>query len=127
MKHELVCIVCPRGCMIQLINENETFTCTGNQCKRGEIYAIQEVSEPKRMLTMTIRIEGSKLKRLPVVSNTSVHKGDIFKMIDILEKMTVYAPIDLKQVIVSNILNSGVDIVASRTIKKDAEASILEK
>jgi CxxC motif-containing protein len=41
-------------------------------------------------------------------------------MIDILEKIVLYAPVQVNDVIVSNILDSGIEIVASRSIKKDA-------
>jgi CxxC motif-containing protein len=120
MKHELTCIVCPRGCLIQLVKEGEQYICSGNQCKRGEVYAIQEVTEPRRMLTTTVSIVGSKLKRLPVVTSKAIRKEEVFKMIDILEKIVLYAPVQVNDVIVSNILDSGIDIVASRSIKKDA-------
>lgn len=120
MKHELTCIVCPRGCLIQLIKENEEYICSGNQCKRGEVYAIQEVTEPKRMITTTVRIEGSKLKRLPVVSRSAIKKEIIFDIINELEKIIVNAPVSVNDVIVPNILDSGIDIIASRSIKKDA-------
>ncbi len=120
MKQELTCIVCPRGCLIQLIKENEVYICSGNQCKRGEVYAIQEVSEPRRMLTTTVSIKGSKLKRCPVVSRSAIRKEDIFKMIDELEKVVLQAPIQVNDVVISNILDSGIDIIASRSIKKDA-------
>lgn len=120
MKHELTCIVCPRGCLIQLIKENEDYICSGNQCKRGEVYAIQEVTEPRRMITTTVRIEGSKLKRLPVVSRSAIKKEIIFDIINELEKIIVNAPVSVNDVIVSNILDSGIDIIASRSIKKDA-------
>lgn len=120
MKQELTCIVCPRGCLIQLVKEGESYVCSGNQCKRGEVYAIQEVTEPRRMITTTVKIEGSKLTRCPVVSRSAIKKEDIFKMIDVLEKVVIQAPINVNDVVVSNIIGSGIDIIASRSIKKDA-------
>ena len=32
---KLVCIVCPRGCTLQVEPEGDTFRVTGNSCKRG--------------------------------------------------------------------------------------------
>lgn len=123
MKHELTCIVCPRGCLIQLVEDEGTFTCSGNQCKRGEVYAIQEVTEPRRMFTTTIEIRGSKIKRCPVVSSSAIKKEDIFRIRDVLDHYSVEAPILLNEVLIENILDTGINIIASRSIKKDAEAS----
>jgi CxxC motif-containing protein len=72
------------------------------------------------MITTTVKIEGSKLKRLPVVSRVAIKKEMIFDMINELEKIVVNAPVSVNDVIVSNILDSGIDIIASRSIKKDA-------
>ncbi len=119
-KQELTCIVCPRGCLIQIVEDEGNFTCSGNQCKRGEVYAIQEVTEPRRMFTTTVQVIGSKLSRCPVVSSSAIKKEDIFRIRDELDELVVHAPIELNQVIVKNILGSGIDIIASRTIKKDA-------
>ena len=120
MKHELTCIVCPRGCLIQLVKDEEHYICTGNQCKRGEVYAIQEVTEPRRMFTSTVQIVGSKLSRCPVVSSSAIRKEDIFKIRDILDGLIIHAPIQVNDIIVENILGTGIHIIASRSIKKDA-------
>jgi len=120
MKHELTCIVCPRGCLIQLVEEDGKFTCSGNQCKRGEVYAIQEVTEPRRMFTTTVEIQGSKLKRCPVVSSSAIKKEDIFRIRDVLDTLIIQAPVNVNDVIVENILETGINIIASRSIKKDA-------
>jgi CxxC motif-containing protein len=123
MKHELTCIVCPRGCRIQVWEEEGVHRCEGNQCIRGEVYAIQEVTEPRRMFTSTVQLKGSRLKRCPVVSSSAIRKEDIFKLVDILENVVLEAPVALNQVVIENVLESGIDIIASRSIKKDAEAS----
>lgn len=123
MKHELTCIVCPRGCRIQVWEEEGVYRCEGNQCVRGEVYAIQEVTEPRRMFTSTVQLTGSQLKRCPVVSSSAIKKTDIFRIVDLLENVVLEAPVALNQVILKNILDSGIDIIASRSIKKDAEAS----
>ena len=123
MKHELTCIVCPRGCRIQVWEEEGVHRCEGNQCIRGEVYAIQEVTEPRRMFTSTVQLNGSQLKRCPVVSSSVIKKTDVFKVVDILENVVLEAPVFLNQVVIKNILESRIDIIASRSIKKDAEAS----
>ena len=55
---ELICIVCPRGCHLT-IDENKNVT--GNSCPRGVQYAINEVTNPMRMLTSTVFIKSETL------------------------------------------------------------------
>ena len=47
--------------MILLCLEDGKITkVTGNTCPRGEKYAHQELTDPQRMLTSTVRIEGDR-------------------------------------------------------------------
>ena len=54
MKRSLSCIICPRGCALEIDPEN--LTVTGNTCPRGEDYARQEVTCPMRTLTTALRV-----------------------------------------------------------------------
>jgi len=88
----------------------------GHSCKRGIDFGKAEYTEPKRMLTTTVKIEGSRLKRLPVISTGEIPMKEIIKEVERLYKVTVKAPVKRGEVILSNVCDSGVDIVASRTI-----------
>ena len=52
---ELVCIVCPRGCRMQLAEEDGRLTVTGNGCKRGAAFAESEWRDPRRTVCTTVR------------------------------------------------------------------------
>lgn len=52
---ELTCIGCPLGCSLTVTIENDEIKVTGNTCKRGEAYAKKEVTDPKRIVTSTVR------------------------------------------------------------------------
>ena len=66
---QLNCINCPLGCLLTVTLEDGKITSvTGNTCPRGEKYAHQELTDPQRMLTSTVRIEGGELPLLPVVN-----------------------------------------------------------
>ena len=43
---EIICIVCPNGCTLNVEKNGEEITVTGNKCKRGEEFA----GEIKKML-----------------------------------------------------------------------------
>ena len=74
---ELICITCPRGCHLTVDEKNKTVT--GNTCKRGEVYGLQEVLNPKRVITSTVTIIGADLKRLPVRTDKPIDKELMFK------------------------------------------------
>ena len=67
-KRELICIGCPMGCPLTVELENgEIKTITGYTCKKGETYARKEVTNPTRIVTSTVRVEGGR----PVPAFTS--------------------------------------------------------
>ena len=50
----LICIGCPMGCPLTVKMEHgEVVSVTGNTCKRGDIYARKEVTNPTRIVTST--------------------------------------------------------------------------
>lgn len=115
-KREMVCIVCPMGCRLNVqINDDETVV-SGNKCPRGEIYAIKELTNPTRVITTTVKVEGGLLNRLPVKTKDAVPKGLIDECMNEINKVKVIAPVKVGDIIISNILNTGVDVVASRSM-----------
>ena len=90
---------------------------TGNRCIRGKKYALAEISNPTRILTTTIRVKNSPYM-LSVKSSGGIAKDKIFECIQILKEIEVQAPISMNEIIV-NILDSGIDIVATKSIGGD--------
>jgi CxxC motif-containing protein len=119
---EVICIVCPVGCRIQIARSHEEesgYRVTGHTCKRGTEYAIKEVTNPTRTLTSTVKVKNGKLERLPVRTNGEIPKSKIFSCMDIINKAVIEAPVRVGQVLVKDIFGTGVDIIASRTIEKE--------
>ncbi len=113
---EIICIVCPRGCHLQV--DETTLTVTGNHCQRGAEYGPQELLAPTRVLTSTIRICGSHVvRRCPVKTNGAIPKERMREAAKALDAVCVDAPICSGQVILDNFLGTGVDLIATRTIK----------
>lgn len=113
---ELICIVCPKGCRLTV---DDKFNVTGNGCNRGIKYAIDELTNPTRMITSTVKVEGGQLSRLPVVTSAPVPKDLIFDVMKEINKISVVAPVKVKTVVLQNVLNLGVDIVATRDIDEE--------
>lgn len=110
---ELICISCPRGCHLTVDDNNNV---TGNFCPRGKVYAINELTNPKRMITTTVNVIGGEIARLSVASSEPVPKGMIFEVVEEIKKNEVKAPIKIGDVIVKNILNLGIDIIATKSV-----------
>jgi CxxC motif-containing protein len=116
-KHELICIVCPVGCHLEIQETKEGFHVEGNRCNRGPIYAKKELTHPTRVLTTTVKIKNSPLNRIPVVTKGEIPKEKIFDAMKELSKVEVQAPVKMDEIIVKNILNTGIDVIASRNMK----------
>ncbi len=114
MKKNLTCVACPLGCLITVETEgDEIISVTGNTCKRGDAYARTELTNPTRSITSTVKVCGGKLPVVPVKSNKPVPKGLIFECMKEINSVCVKAPVEIGQVVIENILGTGVDIVAT--------------
>lgn len=112
---ELTCIGCPMGCpLIVGIESGEVVSVTGHTCKRGEVYAKKEVTNPTRIVTSTVRVEGGTSCMISVKTKEDIPKGKIFECVQALKDVTVTAPIHIGDVIVANVAGTGVDIVATK-------------
>jgi CxxC motif-containing protein len=118
---EMICIVCPIGCHINVIESNESedgYEVEGNKCPRGKIYGIKEMTSPTRVVSTTVSIENAFLKRLPVKTDNPVPKDLIFECMKIINEVVVKAPVKVGDIIIENILDTGVNIVATRSMNE---------
>lgn len=117
MEQIITCINCPVGCRmtVTLSDSGEFVSVAGNTCPRGAKYAQQECTLPERVITAVISVEGSDTP-LSVKTKQPVPKKLIFDVMDELRKVRISPPVQIGQVIVKNILNTGSDIVATRNL-----------
>lgn len=114
MKKSLVCVSCPLGCPIEVEMENgEVISVTGNTCKRGELYARTEMTHPVRSLTSTVKVEGGVHPVVPVKSASPVPKEKMLDCMKVINSVTVKGPVKIGDVIITDILGTGVNIVAT--------------
>ncbi|QXM07450.1 DUF1667 domain-containing protein [Crassaminicella indica] len=104
------------GCRLTVSKEENGYKVTGNSCKRGAAYGIKEMTNPTRVIPTTVKIRNGFLKRLPVKTNGSIPKELIFKCMEIINSVEVEAPVKIGDVIIENILGTGVDVVATKTM-----------
>lgn len=118
-KHEIICIRCPLGCRAELSldDKGNVLDVVNAQCKEGEEYAIAEYTSPVRVLTATVLTESSAKKLLPVKTSKPIHKTRLMDCMYYISKIRVGPPVKAGQVIVSNILNLGADLISAAELK----------
>lgn len=112
-KKEMVCIMCPVGCHLTI---DEKLNVEGNKCKRGIVYAVEEVTHPKRVLTTTIKTNSKTTPRLSVKTNEPLEKELIFAALSELSKIIIEKDVKIGDIIVNNICGTKVNIVATNQI-----------
>ena len=118
MKKEIICTVCPMGCRIQVEGEGENIlSVEGYTCKRGEIYARAEFCHPVRILTTTVKTDSEKTPLIAVRSAKPLPKEKIMDCMNVIRTVQVKAPVSMYDVIVENICDTGINIVASGELK----------
>lgn len=116
-KHELTCIQCPIGCTLTVTVDGENVTVTGNTCPRGRVYGIKEVTHPSRTVTSTVPVTDGEIPRLSVKTKTDIPKEKIFDVMEVIRKTKVKAPVNLGDVIIENVCGTGVDVIATKSVK----------
>lgn len=113
---KLTCIVCPRGCNLTVKQDLDTIEVTGNKCIRGKKYGINEVTNPVRKITSTVKINNGIHSRLPVISDKEIPKDLLFEAMKVINEITVNSPVSVGDVLVQNILGTDANIIASRSM-----------
>lgn len=118
MKREMVCVACPLGCplSVELDDKGAVVSVKGNTCKRGEEYAKDECTNPVRMLTTTMKVNGGSLPVISVKTSAPIPKGMMFECMKEINNEVVDAPVRMGEVLISNICDTGVDIVATNEV-----------
>jgi len=111
---KVICITCPKGCTLEVTREGDTIVKIYPGCKRGHDYVRSEMTDPRRMVATTVRVQGGVHALLPVYTSSAFPKPRIPELLREIRKVEIAAPVKMGDVVVSNILGSGIDILASR-------------
>ena len=117
-RKELICIGYPMGCPIVVeMEDGKVLSVTGNTCPRGESYARKEVTNPTRIVTTTVRVDGGKVPMINVKTELDIPKDKIFECIAALRGVTMKAPVHIGDIILENVADTGVNIVAAGNVE----------
>ena len=117
MIRELTCIVCPKGCQlkVELGEDKKVLSVEGHTCKRGETYAVNECTAPKRVVTSTAPLAGGGV--VPVKTNGSIPKELMFECVELINKARVAPNAPIGTVVIADVLGTGVNVVTTRNAK----------
>lgn len=74
------------------------------------------MEDSKRIFTSLVRIKGSKYNVVPVKSSKPIDKSLLIECSKAISRIHVGIPIKSGDVICKNILNTGVDIICTKSI-----------
>ncbi len=118
---ELTCIGCPLGCLLTVNMTPEGIFVSGNTCPRGDVYARKEVTNPTRIVTSTVRVQGGVIARVSVKTESDIPKEKIFACMEEIRKTSVPAPVRIGDVIIGNCAGTGVRVVATKDVEESCD------
>jgi CxxC motif-containing protein len=115
----LICIGCPMGCPLTVeLKDGQVLSVAGHTCKRGEEYAKKEVTNPRRTVTSIIPVVGGELEMISVKTKSDIPKNKIKECMLALKNLKVKAPINIGDIIIADVCDTGVSIIATKAVKR---------
>ena len=115
----LTCIICPNGCTIDVkAHDNGDIEVSGNKCPRGKENAVQELFDPRRTISSTVRIEGAMLPLCSVRLDRPVPKKEIFAVMEEINKVSIKAPSHIGDVVIENVCGLGANVIVTKNLDK---------
>lgn len=117
------CTTCPSECLLTVEVERDANgtvaavrSVTGNRCPRGDKFAHQELTCPMRVLTTTVAVSGGDEALLPVRTAEAIPLELHAQAMALIRGLAVNAPIHMGDVILPNLLDTNINLVASMDI-----------
>ena len=105
---ELICINCPRGCLLQVEQQGEE--------SKGIPYAKQEITDPQRVLTILMRPEGAD-RPLSVKTDRPVPKALLKECAKAVYSTHPKLPVKYGDVLIENLCGTGAKVIATADMK----------
>nr|WP_291633182.1 DUF1667 domain-containing protein [Clostridium sp.]MBK5234976.1 DUF1667 domain-containing protein [Clostridium sp.] len=117
MLRKYTCIICPNGCDITVeVEDKKIISVEGATCNRGHEYINQELTDPHRNIASSILLEGGVLPLVSVRLSKSIPKDKIFVVMEIIKKAHLKAPVSAGQVVISNVIGLGSDVIVTKNV-----------
>jgi CxxC motif-containing protein len=112
----LTCVLCPVGCELAIDRDAAgELRVAGHQCDKGVPFALEEVLRPKRNLATSVPVRGTSAQMVSVRLSAAVPREMLFPILAEIAKLRPEAPVRRGQVLITDVLGTGADVVATRT------------
>ena len=119
-EREMTCIVCPQGCRLRVEYEGRNIlSVSGYTCKRGEKYAVKEMTSPERTVTGTVPAykQCGQAVLVPVKSDRPIPKDKLADAMKIINSRKAILPVKVGDVIAFDFIEQGTNLVACKSVK----------
>ena len=90
----------------------------GVECQKGREYIMHEVRHPLRVLTGSVKVLNGNFPLVSVKTSSPVPKKYLRELGQITHQLEVEAPVEIGQVIANGLLGEGIELVATRQVKR---------
>lgn len=119
-KKDLICIGCPLGCMLTVeLADGKITAVEGNTCPKGEQYARKECTNPTRIVTSSVMVEGGRIAMVSVKTESDIPKEKISECMKALKGLKIMAPVKIGDIIVKGAAGTNVNIIATKNVQKN--------
>jgi len=116
LSQEITCIICPKSCKINVTKKGDVTYFQGNECLKGKKYALDEITDPRRIFTSTVKLKNGPIRMLPVRTDSPIKKRDLLKAGELIKDIVVEAPVPFGKIIVRDFLEKNINLIATRAI-----------
>jgi CxxC motif-containing protein len=120
LKKNLVCIICPNGCDVEVILEEgqktEILAIDGCTCDKGKEWVAQELTRPMRTIASGIPVEEGDFKLVSVRTDAPIPLGKIFEVMAVIKQKKVQAPVAIGDKLIENPAGVACNIIATRNV-----------
>ncbi len=117
-KRSFICIVCPNGCVIEAhLDDGRLLAVSGNKCKRGEEYVLQEVTDPRRTIASSVPISGAVLPLCSVRVTRPIPKREIFHVMQQINRVRLTAPVHIGQIVLHDVCGLESDVIVTKEME----------
>ena len=112
---EKICINCPAGCRLEItVSDDGAVSVKGNNCKRGAVYAENEVRDPRRVVTAVVRSRSETLPYVPVRTDAALPVALIPGLLHELYSLTLPAGMKAGDALIRDYAGTSVNVILAR-------------
>ena len=90
---------------------------SGNGCHLGPLWARQEVEDPLRTLTTSVRVLRGAEELVSVRTAVPIPRRLVADALAVAKELRIEAPVALGRVVAENLAGTGVNLIATRSVE----------